>query len=147
MKLLLDTNALLDYYTQRQPFFEDMKKLRIAQYFGDVDFWACTQSFADIEYILRGAMPLPDLRKMMRSSLSFISIVPPAADALAKALESDWPDLEDYLIANCAEAIKASYIITRDTKGFQSSHVPAMPAREWLGQQSRQGITYEDMPL
>lgn len=51
MKLFLDTNALLDYYTQRQPFFEDMKKLRIAQYCGDVEFWASIPALSAKEWL------------------------------------------------------------------------------------------------
>lgn len=145
MKLFLDTNALLDYYAQRQPFFEDMKKLRIAQYCGDVEFWASTQSFTDIEYILRGALPLSDLRSMMSNSLSFISVVSPTPASLAKGLGANYPDLEDCLIASCAEDIRASYIITRDAKRFSFSSIPALSAKEWLCAQENRGIVYDEI--
>ncbi|NHM16069.1 hypothetical protein GMI69_05250 [Eggerthellaceae bacterium zg-887] len=40
MKLFLDTNALLDYYVRREPYFESLVAIRIAQVFGDVELWA-----------------------------------------------------------------------------------------------------------
>ena len=147
MKLFLDTNALLDYFTQRQPFFEDMKKLRIAQYFGDVEFWASPLSFTDAEYILRGALPVSEIRSMMANSLSFISIVPPSASNLAAGLDSSWPDLENFLIACCAKTVSADYIITRDANGFASSEVPAITAAEWMVLQEKEGIYYDEVEL
>lgn len=43
-----------------------------------------------------------------------------------EGLESHWPDLEDFLIARCAENEGADYLITRDTKWFENSRVPAL---------------------
>ncbi|TJW10297.1 type II toxin-antitoxin system VapC family toxin [Parvibacter caecicola] len=147
MKLLLDTNVLIDYYAQRQPFFEAAKQLRIAQFFGDVELWASTQSFSDVEYILRGALPVEELRSIVAASLDFISVLSPTPADLVSGLESDWPDLEDFLIARCAKALKADYIITRDQKGFAKSKVPAISPDEWVALMKEQGIVYDEVEI
>lgn len=146
MKVLLDTNILLDFYTRREPFFEEMKRFRIAAYFGDIELWAAAQSFVDIEYILRHDKSVEEIRAIMQSSLEFIQISAPAASDIFDAIGSDWPDLEDFVIARCAERIKADWIITRDKNGFLDSKVPACAPLDffkWL--EEVYGVEYEDI--
>lgn len=146
MKLLLDTNILIDYYAQRRPFFEDVVRLRVAAMFGDVELWAASASFADVEYVLRKAIPVKELRPLMQRSLEFIRIVAPTAADTEEALGSTWPDLEDFLIARCAERIKADRIITRDSNGFAGSSILAQSPSGFLAWlEEEQGIVYDEV--
>ena len=147
MRLFLDTNVLIDYYSRRSPFYEDAVGLRIAAFFGDVDLWVCAQSLTDAEYILRRAIPISTLRSMMSASLEFLSVATPLADQLASGLESGWPDLEDYLIACCARNARADYLVTRDTNGFGNSPVPVLTPHEALRMLADEGIVYEEIAL
>lgn len=101
--------------------------LRIAASLGDVELWACTQSFADAEHILRRAVPTSTLRNMMNGCLSFLHVAAPSEKALSAGLQSDWLDLEDFLIAQCAHEQGVHYLITRDVKGFAKSRIPVNP--------------------
>lgn len=146
MKLLLDTNVLIDYYARREPFFEDAMKLRVAALFGDVELWAAAQSFADVEYVLRGAVPLDTLRSMMRESLSFLKVAASGAGDVACALRSGWPDLEDFLIARCAERVRADYLITRDAGDFEHAGMPALAPSGFLRMLAEEhGLTYDEI--
>lgn len=148
MKLLLDTNVLIDYYARRQPFFDDALKLRVAAFFGDVELWAASQSFPDVEYILQEAIPLETLRTMMSDSLSFIKVAVPSADDLAEGLRSGWPDLEDYLVARSAERIRADYLITRDSAGFARATMPVETPSGFLRLLANEhGLVYDDVTL
>lgn len=146
MRLFCDTNILIDYLAQRKPFFQDALKLRIAASYGDVELWACTQSFADAEYILRRAVPTSTLRNMMNECLSFLHVATPSEKALSAGLQSDWPDLEDFLIAQCAHEQGAHYLITRDVKGFAKSRIPVKTPHEFLQFAEKElCITYESI--
>lgn len=146
MKLLLDTNVLIDYYARRQPFFEDAMKLRVAALFGDVELWAAAQSFPDVEYILRGAIPLDVLRSMMAESLSFLKVAVPSADDMAQAMRSGWPDMEDYLVARCAERVRADYLITRDADGFAEAGLPVLSPAGFLSLMADEhGLVYAEV--
>ncbi len=148
MKLFCDTNIIIDYLARRKPFFDDVLKLRIAAMFGDVELWASIQSFVDTEYILRRTIPIRTLRKMLDSCLHFLHVSLPVQDSLSVGLQSDWPDLEDYLIAQCALEQGAHYLITRDTKGFSKSVIPVMsPKKFLLFAENELGITYEKLEL
>lgn len=89
--------------TLRKPFFQDALMLRIAASLGDVELWACTQSFADAEHILCRAVPTSTLRNMMNGCLSFLHVAAPSEKALSAGLQSDWLDLKDFRIAQCAQ--------------------------------------------
>lgn len=146
MRLLLDTNILLDYYGRRQPFFNDARRFRIAAAFGDVELWASGQSFTDAEYILRGFAPVPQLRTMMGESLAFLSVAMPSALDVEDGLHSDWPDLEDFLVARCAERIGADCLITRDAEGFAASAVPVLSPAGFFDMMERDhGIVYDEV--
>ena len=54
------------------------------------------------------------------------------AEDLRRALESDWSDIEDYLIAHASKHIPAKYLITRDKELIERSPVKAMPAQKFL---------------
>lgn len=45
------------------------------------------------------------------------------------ALRLGWDDLEDCLVALCAQSARADYLVTRDTKGFSRSLVPVSFAK------------------
>ena len=148
MRLFLDTNILVDFYARRDPFFREVKLLWIASYFKDVELWASSQSFADAEYILRRAIPVRTLREMMAKSLAHLRISSPGPNDLADGLSSDWPDLEDFLIARCAQSEGADYLITRDAEGFESSKVPALsPEQFFMVMQEEYGVVYNEETL
>lgn len=132
MKLFLDTNVLVDYYTQRQPFGADAARLRIGEYFNDFELWASVQSFTDIEYILQKAIPLADLRSIMHASLEFLHVATCSPDDLKDALISGWPDTENFLIEAAAKRVKADFLITRDTRGFVNSRIPVRTPEQFL---------------
>lgn len=132
MRVLLDTNVLIDYWCTRKPFFEDAIKLRIAACFDDIELWASGQSFTDAEYILSNAGYSSEVREILKKSLDFFKIALPTAPDYATGLASDWDDLEDFLVAKSAQRIRADYLLTRDKTGFVKSSVPVMTPREFL---------------
>ena len=146
MKLLLDTNVLIDYLARRKPFFSDALLLREAALFGDVELWCSLQSFTDAEYILRGALPIETLRSALEACLHFMHAIAPSPDDLQPGLNSDWPDLEDYLIASCAKRLKADYLITRDVQCFYSSSIPALAPAAFITLLAEDyGISYDEV--
>ena len=148
MKLLLDTNVLIDLLSPRSPYDSDIRKLCIASSFGDVQLWVSVQSFADAYYVLCRRASREAVKKALLSSLEFFIPCGTYASDLKPALASDWNDIEDYLIAYSSRHIEASYLITRDIELIQKSPIPAMPASEFLGLLERKfGLTYEDIGL
>jgi len=134
MKVLVDTNVILDVLTRREPHFEHSAAfLRLcgSRLTGCV---AASQT-TDIFYVLRRegleAQAAKALIKKLTDNTKVVDIN--AADVQA-ALASDMPDYEDALLACCAKRQRASYIITRNEKDFKQSPVPALSPQAFLEQ-------------
>lgn len=132
MRVLVDTNVLIDYWCTRKPFFEDAVKLRIAACFDDIELWASGQSFTDAEYMLSSVDNHSEVRAILEKSLAFLNIAASTATDYAEGLASDWGDIGDYLVAKCAQRVRADYLLTRNKAGFIKSNVPVMEPKEFL---------------
>ena len=148
MKLFLDTNALIDLVARREPYVSDVGKLCIAAYFGDVQLWASTQSYADAYYVLRRAASESEVKKALGATLEFFLVSGTFAADLKPALASDWHDIEDYFIAHSASRVGADYLVTRDKELAAKSLVKAMTASEVLRYLDKErGLVYDEVTL
>ena len=144
MKLLLDTNGLVDYFGARRPLCDHWELINALQMTGYAELWASAESYTDAFYLLRRAVGSEKLQDMFLESLSFVRVCSVDEDDIRKAAERSWSDFEDCLIAVCAEKVKADYIITRDAGGFKRSKIPAMDAPSFFTMlEEDYGIVYE----
>ena len=144
MKLLLDTNVLVDYFGARRPFCDQWELINALQMTGYAELWASAESYTAAFYLLRRAVGSEQLQDMFLESLSFVRVCSVDEDDIRKAAERSWSDFEDCLIAVCAEKVKADYIITRDAGGFKRSKIPAMDAPSFFTMlEEDYGIVYE----
>lgn len=126
MRLLLDTNVLIDYFSGRKPYHDDAFRLRIMHEFGDVELWSSVQSFTDIAYILRGTASSEQLQDAFLESLNFLHVCSLDQDDLLCAATEKWADVEDCLIEQCARKVKANYLLSRDASGFSKSQTKVL---------------------
>ena len=126
MNLLLDTNIIIDYIGQRQPYCKDWDKLEAMYELGDATLWVSSESFTDTFYRLSSTIDAHSLQNSFLECLDFLRVCPVGAEVIRKAAECSWPDFEDCVINVCAENVKADVIITRDKKGFKRSRIPSM---------------------
>lgn len=144
MKVLLDTNVLIDYFAAREPYYRDAFKLRIMQEFGDVELWTSVGSFTDIAYILRNETSSTQLQDSFRACLSFLHVCSLDQTDLQLACNEQWEDFEDCMIEQCARKVKAEFLLTRDSKGISDSAATVLNPQEFIALISKQyGLTYE----
>lgn len=133
MKIMIDTNVVLDVLLRREPFFqasyEVMKRSALEQVDGFVSATAAT----DIFYLLRRA--LRDDRTAKDNLEKLMQLVG-FADALGEdvhaAIASNMADFEDALVSAIAERCHMDYIVTRNTKDYVESPVKALTPQEFL---------------
>ena len=132
MKVLIDTNVIMDVLLARQPHFEFSQ--RCAKICGEqlIGYLTATQT-KDIFYFLEknkiSAKKAKCIIKELSEEFAILDIL--AAD-VQNALASDMPDYEDALIAHCAARCSMDYIITRNTKDFSASPVAAILPKDFL---------------
>ena len=143
MKLLIDTNVIIDYLGGKPPFFENAERVIAAGYFGDAQLWASAQSFKDAFYVLSHYADSPRIQKAMAKLLEIVNPVDLTGADLTAAMRLQWRDFEDCLVALGAQKVGADYLVTRDSKGFARSMVPPISPADWLAfMQENHSVTY-----
>ncbi len=146
MKVFVDTNVFIDFIGNRAAFVHDAKRLCIAAFYGDVELWISTQTITDADYIFRKADIRKTARKKMASALKLFHVCGTHALDVENALMSDWPDIEDYVIAHSAARLGAEALVTRDVLGFKASPVKVYSPSELLNELYKRGFEYEEIP-
>lgn len=131
MKILIDTNILLDYLTKREPYYENAAKIMSMCADRSIQGCIAAHSVMNAFYILRKAYTSDERRKMLLYVCDIVSVVGIDAQKVTKALKNaDFQDMEDCLQSECAAAFEADYIVTRNTKDFTGSSVKAVTPDE-----------------
>ena len=148
MRLFLDTNVLIDYFSRRTPFFDACIQLRCAQTLGDCELWASAKSFTDVFYVVSRLGDGTLLQEAMLESLSFLKVCSIDGEDIAAAARACWPDFEDCLIDVAARKVGADRILTRDLTGFTRSRLPVLTPQqffEWL--RDEHGVVYKELEV
>ena len=127
MRLLIDTNVILDVFMRREPFFADSyRAIRTAAEQG-YECLLSASAATDIFYILRKHLKSPEEAKARLRDLAklaqFTDVQPADIDT---ALTAEMPDFEDAVVNAIAVRVGADYILTRNTKDFSGAKAHAI---------------------
>jgi predicted nucleic acid-binding protein len=132
MKLLLDTNVILDVLMKRAEFYEKSSRvLKLCEVKKAEGFISAT-TVTDVFYFLRKAVPRDQVRDTMQTMLAIIDVAAVTKADIHKAFSYDMKDYEDAVQAACAKRIGAEYIVTRNHKDFSHSPVKAVTPDQLL---------------
>ena len=132
MKVLIDTNVILDVLCNRKEFFGDSSKILKLCEIGQIDGYISVLSIPNIVYIMRKELDSEKIKDVLDKLSLIFSTVDLKSDDTKKAVKLDFNDFEDALQCVAAKRIKADYIITRNVKDFIKSPVPAIKPSELL---------------
>ncbi|MBR2215515.1 MAG: PIN domain-containing protein [Selenomonadaceae bacterium] len=133
MRLMLDTNILMDYMTEREPFFPAVRKIILGCKNGEFDGIVSAHSLVDMFYILRKHFSNSERRKMLLAFGEFVQTESIDAEKLCAALQNDpFIDFEDCLVVECAKSAHVDFIITRNLKDYALSEVPVLSPEQLL---------------
>lgn len=148
MRVLLDTNVLLDLYGKREGFYEEAVKLKCAAVFGDIDIWATANSYTDVFYLLSKAASSATVQDAFIEGSEVFNICSVDSVDIITAAQQKWQDFEDCLVDVCAKKLKAHYILTRDKKGFKQAGTPCLTPAEFLALYEQEtGLSYAELAL
>ena len=137
MVVLLDTNVLIDFLSKRKGF-EQARRIVGLALTDKVECVMAAHSVINIFYILRRNVPPDKMRQIMIDLVEAIPVVSIAEGAIRSALERfSFSDFEDCIQDECASAVGAEYIVTRNVADFSQSEVPAITPEEFLAKLSR----------
>lgn len=132
MKVLIDTNIVLDVLCERKDFFEDSERIFKLCEVKKITGYLSVLSVSNIMYIMRKEMNTEMIKEILEKLSLIFTIVDLKADDLRKAANIEFKDYEDALQSVSAMRIKADYIVTRNIKDFTKSKVTAIKPSELL---------------
>lgn len=132
MKVLIDTNIILDVLCKCPAFYEDSAKIFKLCEVKKISGVISALSIPNIMYILRKELDADKTREILDSLMLIFSVADLKADDLKKAADMRFKDYEDAIQSACATRIKANYIVTRNIKDFSESKVTAIKPAELL---------------
>lgn len=135
MRILIDTNVILDILQKREPFFADSYHALRKAIENDADCLICASAATDIFYILRKSLgSAQQAKEQLEQIAQLVSFADVQGMDIHTALMRTMPDFEDAVVDAVAERNGASYILTRNIKDFTGSAVPAILPADFLNQ-------------
>lgn len=127
MKILVDTNIIIDALTSRQPWCSNAEQIFYMVANHTAEMYITANTATDIYYLLRKHLQNTKSAKETMSKLfSIFAILDVTAVHCINALSSAIADFEDAVLEQTASETHMDYIVTRNIKDFQYSSVRAL---------------------
>jgi predicted nucleic acid-binding protein len=133
VRVLLDTNIILDFFLEREPFFQLASEVFEAIAAERIEGLISASSATDIFYICkRQTQNLEQARQILTQTLTLLSVCPVDYTVLNTALNSGLVDFEDAVQIACAVAQQVDAIVTRNPQDFQTTAVSIFTVSQLL---------------
>lgn len=130
MRLLIDTNVILDVLLDRSPHVADSAKVLAAAEVGQVQGFMGATTVTTIYYLAAKQLGRTGADEAVNNLLKLLEVAPVTRSVLEDALELGFTDFEDAVLAAAGKAAGVEGIITRDPKGFMKASVPVLSPTE-----------------
>jgi predicted nucleic acid-binding protein len=132
VKVLLDTNVVLDVLMNRTPHADAAAQLFVFAEQKKLNVSLGATTVTTIHYLMQKSLGARAARRHISSLLSLFEVAPVNWDVLSDALSLSFPDFEDAVLHEAARHTGAHGIVTRDPKGFSKARLPVYSPLELL---------------
>lgn len=130
MRVLVDTNVVLDVLLNRRPFSESATGVFALVEQSRIEGFLCATTVTTIDYLLGQSIAASDAKKALQGLLNLFEIAPVNRPVLEQALCSGISDFEDAVLEQSGLLVKADLITTRNAKDFIRSSIPILDPAE-----------------
>ena len=140
MKLLIDTNVLLDVLLKREPFYEASADVLKLTQRDDVREYISASAVTDIYYIAhRQLKDKAAVKELLKRLLMVVSVAAVSEREIVSALELVWSDFEDSVQYSVALLNKMDGLVTRNPADYADADIAI-----WEPKQILQKLSAED---
>jgi len=130
LKVLLDTNIVLDLLMDRMPFSEYAVVLFSKVEQGTIIGYLCGSTITTVYYLVAKTVGATRAQEEIRKLLRLFEVAPVNRHVLESALAADFNDFEDAVIHEAACHVGAEALVTRNQKDFRKSRIPVYSSEE-----------------
>jgi len=132
LKVIVDTNIVLDVLLARKPFAGPAAKVFGLVERSEIEAYLCATTMTTVDYLLGQSLPRARARDALHGLLSLFEIAPVNRPVIEEALKSRITDFEDAVLEQSGHLVEAEAIVSRDVKGFRHSSLTAFDPVELL---------------
>lgn len=130
VRVLVDTNVVLDQLLQREPWHTDAQAFWRARDARRIVAYLPASVLTDIFYISRRQVGIAQAHAAVQRCLSQFGIIAVNRPLLTMAAAMPGSDFEDNVQIACAQHAALDLIVTRDPAGFRDAPMPAVEPAE-----------------
>ncbi len=132
MKVLVDTNIVLDVLLDRKPYSVDSAEVFRLIERGQAVGMLCATTITTLDYLLSQSMKRSEARGVLSRLLKLFEIASVNRAVLEEALISRMDDFEDAVLDQAAQSSGADVIVTRNTRDFTRCKSTVMDPKQFL---------------
>ena len=133
MRVLFDTNVIVDLLLDRAPFAEAAVSLASSVERGRLTGVLCANTITTVHYLVSKAAGPDAARAELRKLVDLFEIAPVTRAVLESAFDSRIGDFEDAVIHESAREATVEAIVTRDLGDFDGADLQVYSPAEFLG--------------
>ena len=130
MRILLDTNIVLDVLMDRMPFSDTAVELFARVEDGAIIGYLCGTTITTVYYLAAKTLGAARAQEEIKKLLTLFEVAPVNRLVLESALAGDFNDFEDAVIHEAACHVGADAIVTRNLKDFKKSRISVYTSEE-----------------
>lgn len=132
-KVFIDSDVIVDFFTNRRPFCEYSAKLLNLCIEGKLKGYVTPVVLANLYYVLRKEIDKQLLKDKLLTLLSFLDVITMHNKVILKALNSDFKDFEDALqYFSVVNYNDIQVILTRNVKDYKKSSLSVYTPKAYL---------------
>jgi predicted nucleic acid-binding protein len=124
LKVLFDTNVILDVLLQRQPYHVAATKLMAAAETSQISGYLGATTATTIFYLYAKSSSNRDAKKVLDKLPNIFNVAPVNRSVLHAALTGNFKDYEDAVLHEAGIRAGFDCIVTRNAKDFSKAKVP-----------------------
>ena len=132
MKVLFDTNVVLDVLLAREPHAGFAARLLSLVEVERLEGCVCATAVTTVHCVAAKTVGRRRAGKLVKEVVSLLAVAPVDGAIVAAALELDFGDFEDAVVHEAARAAGAAGIVTRNGKDFMRATLPVFDPQELL---------------
>ena len=137
MRVIVDTNIVLDVLLEREPFVNAAVDIFSLAEQSKVVAFLCATTITTVDYLLTRSLPVSAARDALRKLISIFEIATVNRPVIERALGSKISDFEDAVLVEAGLMAGADSIVTRNSKDFARAALKVFEPSEFLAQFNR----------
>ena len=129
--ILFDTNVILDFLLDREPFSETAAQLFTRIEKGEITGCLCATTVTTIHYLATKTVGERRAHEYILQMLKLFDVAPVTRVVLESALQLKFQDFQDAVIHEAARHAGALGVVTRDSAGFKKATIPIYTPKEF----------------